>query len=211
MGNVKIKIARLAAVFGCVLALGLGLLMGAAPAQARAAAPPASAAAQLRSAAASADQVNPAGLLPQPGSSGYFGIINAYSDGYCLGIKGGSVTPGTPAVLWNCNGNKDQEWEWGNEDGTSGYYQLVNKDNLCLGINGGVDTNGNYLVAYNCLGTNHPDQYWAYVDGPSGCSGGTVLWNLDGGVIGTNGGSLAENTEIVIWNYQARCNNQIWI
>jgi hypothetical protein len=201
MGNVKIKVGRLAALLGCALALGL--LVGAAPVQARAATPPPDAAA--------AAQVSPDGLLPPPGSSGSFEIIGAYTNGYCLGIKGGSTTPGTPAVLWNCNGNPDQQWRWVHV--TSGYGELENGHNDCLGINAGNDTEGNYLVAFTCYNnsTTHPDQFWTEVAAPSGCSGGSALGDLDGGVAGTKGGSVAENTEIVIWNYQVKCNNQIWI
>jgi hypothetical protein len=139
--------------------------------------------------------------------------------GICLGIAGGLPTVGTDAVIWNCNTNPDQQWNYNNSTvGPNGeiYYQFRSNDNnLCLGVAGGSTTEGAHVVGWTCLGTNHPDQYWAIENGPNPCSslgGGIILRNLkDGYVIGTQGGSLKEGTPLVQRNYQNACNNQIWL
>ena len=190
MINVNTKTARLAAVFGCAITLGLSVLAAAAPAHAGT-------------------------VTPDATSSHTFVLVNQAS-GYCMGIEGGSSTVGTDAVQWNCNGNPDQQWSIRSIDNVNGlaYFQIENNDNLCLGVAGGSATEGAGLVGFTCLGTNHQDQWWEFNSGPvnnSPCPGYIYLQNLkDGYVIGTQGGSLAEGAHLVQWKFQNTCNNQWW-
>jgi len=206
MNNLKTKTVRLAAVFGSALTLGVSVLVTTAPAQARAVAPPGTTA-RPHPAAASARPLGSFVAIPVAGTTSTFEIVN-YASGYCLGIKGGSSTPGTDAVQWNCNGNPDQQWRIRATDGD--YAQFENNDNLCLGVASGSTAEGANLIAWTCLGTNHPDQYWANID--SSCAGYEPLVNLKSNwVMGTQGGSSAEGTDLVQWNWQDSCNNQYWL
>jgi hypothetical protein len=152
-----------------------------------------------------------------------FPIQNQASRGasYCLGIKGGLKTPGTPAVVWTCNGHLDQQWHWGDTVSVNGinYSQLVNGLGQCLGTNGGAIYQGVGLVSYTCYGPSHPDQWW---DAPqfTDCNNGHFIYNeaavLDSNfpgllVVGTQGGVISDGTPIVLWNFQSSCNNQMWV
>jgi hypothetical protein len=209
MSKFKTKVVRLAAVLGCVLTLGVGVLMAAAPAQARAVTPsgvhPAVASAQLLGGSFEA--------VPVVGDSPYFTIQN-YVTNYCLGIQGGSTTIGTDAVVWNCNGNPDQLWRWEGTPNAYNFLHLENGNNQCLGVAGGSTAEGAHLINWNCV--NHPDQYWGPLASGPTCRNNTAVpaWealeNNDGWVVGTQGGSSAEGTALVQWNFQAKCNNQYW-
>jgi len=91
--------------------------------------------------------------------AGKFTLPN-YNSGQCLGVLDGANN--TWAVQGSCK-TPDQTWTVGQEDGTSGYYQLINGSNECLGVNGGSTANGADVVGWQCLGTSSPDQYWAWV------------------------------------------------
>lgn len=211
MSNFKTRAARLGAVFGCALTLGLGVLAAAAPAQARAVTTP-----DTHPAATSAHLLG-GSFKAIPAASGTFEIIN-YVTGYCLGMQGGSSAVGTLAVVWNCNGNPDQQWHV-KATNAEGFQQFENNSGLCLGVQGGSTAEGANLVGYTCYGTSHPDQYWASLDseasgGPS-CSGYEPFGNYadatgSGWVVGTQGGTSAEGDHLVQWNWQKACNNQYW-
>jgi hypothetical protein len=145
-------------------------------------------------------------------------INNWVNTSMCLGIRGGLSTPGTPAVLWHCNGNPDQQWHWGNAAVYNGiqYKQLVNGHGQCLGTNGGNIGLAVKLVSYTCYGSNHPDQYWV-APTYTNCGSGHFIYDaaaiLDGSllVIGTAGGNTSTNgTSIILWPFQDSCNDQMW-
>lgn len=48
-------------------------------------------------------------------SDGTTGRLVSYWWGLCLGTNQGSMQPETKTILWNCNGNPDQRWYWGNQ------------------------------------------------------------------------------------------------
>jgi hypothetical protein len=144
-----------------------------------------------------------------PGYS--FGPIYNAGTGWCLGITGGDDD--APAIQWNCNGDKDQQWHVGQANSAfPSYYQIVNDDNQCLGISGGKTTEDTQAVGWTCLGSSHMDQYW-YIDLAS-CDGISdfSLWNLGSEyVLGVQGGSITEGAPVVQFAWQSNtCNNQNW-
>lgn len=134
----------------------------------------------------------------------------------CMGTSGGHNN--TNAVLWQCQVNaKNQYWHFsGSPIYVTGqpFYNLVNANNDCLGTSGGNVGEGTDVVAWGCLGTSHPDQYWwAYA---TTCSGYYILLNAKAfeknllEVVGVAGGVIKDGTDLVLWKWQQKCNNQGW-
>ena len=86
-----------------------------------------------------------------PASADTYGAISNVYTGYCLGIWQNSTAPGTNAVQWGCNGNRDQQWHW---DGT----HLITGDGQCLGIWQGSTGEAANAVQWPCNG--NLDQSW---------------------------------------------------
>ena len=181
--NFKTKAARLAAVLGCVITLSLIAFT------------PAQAATTTGHPQASRSVV---GLLAQNATnSDPFFVVNANS-GLCLGISGGADD--APAVQWTCETVANQEWHWGSELGSTGYYQLVNGDGQCLGVAG--TSEGARIYGWTCTGA--ANQYWDPVDGKYG----TVLWDYNSGmVVGVAG--TAVGAPVVQWDFTGAL-NQYW-
>jgi hypothetical protein len=71
----------------------------------------------------------------------------------CLDAYGWGTTNGTQAVIWDCTGGVNQQWNV-NADGT-----ITNAlSNLCLDANGRGTTNGTQLVLWSCSGQSN--QQW---------------------------------------------------
>ena len=152
-------------------------------------------------AVAGAGELHPAAAPP----AGTFSLRNYNSPHYCLGITGGEDD--AAAIQWDCNGAPDQTWHRGNEDGTSGYYQIINGDGECLGVYQISTTEGATVVGWQCVA--HPNQYWAWDE--SSESGYYYLSDYNSGqVVGVLGNSTAEGAQIVQWPNQHTPNNQLW-
>jgi hypothetical protein len=151
-----------------------------------------------------AGELNAALSLP-PG--GTFSLANYNSDD-CLGIASGEDNTGS--IQWDCTGAVDQTWNLGQEDGTSGYYQLINGDGECLGVYDASTAAGADVVGWQCLGTGHPDQYWGWAQSAAD-PGYYYLVNYNSGqVLGVWNNSAAEGAQIVQWPDQNTPNNQLW-
>lgn len=131
----------------------------------------------------------------------------------CLGIAGGNMTDGTPAVQWTCNGHVDQEWVVAPTN--NGWYELVNQatyDNgdptnwSCLGVAGGSLALGAIMVIWHCNG--HLDQQWA--PGPTASGAPSTITDRNSGmVIAVNGGGTADGLNIIQW-YSGNTNDKLW-
>jgi len=85
--------------------------------------------------------------------------------GWCMGVAAGNPASGTPLILWDCNGNADQNWTpatfWGS------FVQLKSGINsgLCAGLTNGSTSNGTQLRNITCHGTPNAsdDQGWLAV------------------------------------------------
>jgi hypothetical protein len=157
------------------------------------------AAAATASGQAHASQILTASSVPlQSGTaSDPFFVVNDNS-GLCLGISGGRSD--APAVQWNCEAVANQEWHWGSELGSTGYFQLINGDGQCLGIGGGSTRAGAPAYGWTCNG--HHDQYWF-------ASGGVATDYNSQLVLGVAGGSTAVGAAVVQWPYTGAA-NQFW-
>jgi hypothetical protein len=148
---------------------------------------------------------------PAEASDSYFQIVSAVNNDLCIGISGGSLTPGAHAVAYTCLNHADQFWTPTDCTSNGQYCELENLDDVCLALDAGSTFNGNYVIGYTCLNSpsKHPDQYWEF--GNDGqCGGFPIVDMKDGRVIGMQGGVVASGTDLVEWNDQHMCNNQQW-
>jgi hypothetical protein len=140
--------------------------------------------------------------------------------GWCMGVAGGNPAPGTSLILWQCNGNADQNWTpatfWGS------YVQLRNgiNSNLCAGLAGGSTNNGTQLQNNTCHSPNSSDdQGWLpqffmwdatghacnyYKNQKAAAAGLTRVFGVSGGA-----GFVKNGTNIILWDYLAH-SDQIW-
>jgi hypothetical protein len=147
--------------------------------------------------------------LAQTVPVGTFKLVNYYSS-WCAGVASGEDNTG--AIQWGCTAAVDQTWNLGAEDGTTGYYEVINGDGECLGVYNGSTAAGADVVGWQCLGTvTNPDldQYWAWVQ--SSESGFYYLKNLKSGqVLGVLNNSTSQGAQLVQWPDQNMPNNQLW-
>jgi len=141
-------------------------------------------------------------------------LHNFLNNSYCLGIAGGGG-PGSKAVLWLCNGHKDQQWMLGAEhvSGTSYEWQLKNEDGWCLGVAGASRTEGADLVAWNCESyAKDSNEYWEPQLNQNGSLAFANYVDVFNQVIGVAGSVMAEGQPIVQWPYQPGPGdlNQFW-
>ncbi len=81
--------------------------------------------------------------------TGYTSIVAA-STGKCVGITGGSTTPGTASVQWRCNGAADQQWT---VRPLNGGYQIVDQSSgQCLWPSAGSTSSGTPARAEHLFG-----------------------------------------------------------
>jgi hypothetical protein len=150
--------------------------------------------------------------IPDAPTVGDFYIVNYNSlgidEGLCLGITGGEDEK--PAVQWTCNESANQTWHWGEELGTTGFWQLINGDGECLGVAGGSEDEGADIVGWTCLGTGHKDQYWT-PDTTYDYEGFLPIFNYKSSyVVGVAGNSTAIGASVVQWHFEDELNNQFW-
>jgi hypothetical protein len=143
-----------------------------------------------------------------PDQPGNFALRNLPILSRCLGIEQNSSKD---AGIWNCTYANDQSWHLGQEEGTSGYYQVINAYGQCLGVAGGSDVEGAQVVGWTCEPT-HPDQYWTF-DLACETAGTFFVFNYHSGyVLGVAGGEKYNGAPVVQWRWQEECsNNQVWV
>jgi hypothetical protein len=115
--------------------------------------------------------------------------------GRCLDIGNNSITNGTQAEIWGCNGGTNQSWAYTSSK------QLVAYGNKCLDASDNGTSNGTQVIIWDCNGQTN--QQWNV--------------NSDGTVTGVNSGlcldvtnaGIADGTLLELWS----CNggaNQRW-
>lgn len=97
-------------------------------------------------------------------SAGYYQI--EWKTGQCLGVAGGSTSPGARVVSWDCGGlrHPDQYWLiFTSTDCTAGgkpYHPIVNyKSGLVIGVSGGSLATGAHIVIFPYQGVCN-NQFW---------------------------------------------------
>jgi hypothetical protein len=107
----------------------------------------------------------------------------------CLDLTGGSTDNGTPIDIWDCLGNTNQKWVYG-QDFAIRYQANTSK---CIDLPGSSTANGNKLWLWDCNGGNQ--QQW---------KGGGV-YQFESGLDSTKcmdlgGGDTTNGNKLEIWD-----------
>ncbi|MBK3632638.1 ricin-type beta-trefoil lectin domain protein [Streptomyces sp. MBT97] len=132
-------------------------------------------------------------VRPPAGTDG--ALVVGKQSGRCLDMFDSTLTNGTQAELWDCNGGSNQAWTYTSRK------ELVVYGNKCLDAYNLGTTNGTKVVIWDCNGQNN--QKWNVN------TDGTVT-NVNAGLcLDANGAGTANRTPIVLWTC-GTADNQRW-
>ncbi|MCD9874560.1 RICIN domain-containing protein [Streptomyces guryensis] len=132
-------------------------------------------------------------VRPLPGANG--SQVVGKQSGRCLDIYNNTITNGTQAELWDCNGGQNQAWTYTSRK------ELVVYGNKCLDAYNQGTTNGTKVVIWDCNGQNN--QKWNVN------SDGT-LTNVNAGLcLDAYNNGTANGTSMVLWSCGTG-DNQKW-
>ncbi|MFI5960906.1 ricin-type beta-trefoil lectin domain protein [Streptomyces asoensis] len=132
-------------------------------------------------------------VRPLTGTDG--ALVVGKQSGRCLDMFDSTLTNGTQAELWDCNGGSNQAWTYTSRK------ELVVYGNKCLDAYNLGTTNGTKVVIWDCNGQNN--QKWNVN------ADGTVT-NVNAGLcLDANGAGTANRTPIVLWTC-GTADNQRW-
>ncbi|MFG2468522.1 ricin-type beta-trefoil lectin domain protein [Streptomyces canus] len=132
-------------------------------------------------------------VRPLPGTNGTLAV--GTQSGRCLDIYDNTLTNGTQAELWDCNGGQNQQWTYTSRK------ELVVYGNKCLDAYNLGTTNGTKVVIWDCNGQNN--QKWNVN------SDGTIT-NVNAGLcLDAYGAGTANGTQTVLWSCGGQA-NQKW-
>jgi hypothetical protein len=132
-------------------------------------------------------------VRPLPGANGTLAV--GKQSGRCLDVYDNTITNGTQAELWDCNGGQNQAWTYTSRK------ELVVYGNKCLDAYNRGTTNGTKVVIWDCNGQSN-QQWNVNSDG--------TLTNVNAGLcLDANNNGTANGSLLVLWS----CNggdNQKW-
>jgi hypothetical protein len=134
-------------------------------------------------------------------TTGPFTLHN-YQTGLCLGVKGGTPTPGTPLITWHCDGSANQRWTRGYAT-KGGHVPLINGvgPDRCL-VTGNAN-NGTAATIDSCASSGSFNR-WLPIYAGTDLSGHECYRFAKNGtqnkVIGVKGGNIAVGTPIILWD-----------
>ena len=132
-------------------------------------------------------------VRPLPGAGG--NQVVGKQSGRCLDIYDNTITNGTQAELWDCNGGQNQAWTYTSRK------ELVLYGDKCLDANNAGTTNGTQVVIWDCNGQNN--QKWNVN------SDGTIT-NVNAGLcLDSYNNGTANGSNIVLWSCNGQ-DNQKW-
>ncbi|MFE2416015.1 ricin-type beta-trefoil lectin domain protein [Streptomyces hokutonensis] len=132
-------------------------------------------------------------VQPIPGTNG--NLVVGTGSGRCADIYNNTITNGTQAEIWDCNGGQNQAWTYTSRK------ELVVYGNKCLDAYNNGTTNGTKVVIWDCNGQNN--QKWtANSDG--------TLTNVNAGLcLDASGAATANGTLLILWTC-GTASNQKW-
>lgn len=132
-------------------------------------------------------------VRPLPGANSTLAV--GTQSGRCLDVYDNTITNGTQAELWDCNGGQNQQWTYTSRK------ELVVYGNKCLDAYNLGTTNGTKVVIWDCNGQNN--QKWNVN------SDGTIT-NVNAGLcLDANGAGTTNGTLMVLWTCNSQ-DNQKW-
>ncbi|MGW0582950.1 ricin-type beta-trefoil lectin domain protein [Streptomyces sp. NPDC002920] len=132
-------------------------------------------------------------VKPLPGANG--NLVVGKQSSRCLDLYNSTITNGTQAEIWDCNGGQNQSWTYTSRK------ELVVYGNKCLDAYNLGTTNGTKVVIWDCNGQNN--QKWNVN------SDGTIT-NVNAGLcLDVNGAATGNRSPIVLWSCGG-ADNQSW-
>jgi hypothetical protein len=139
----------------------------------------------------------PASLLIDPSvASAAPTALTSAASGRCLDVSGGTATPGTAVVIWDCNGGANQQWEL-----TSAGELRTLGGTRCLDTSGNQAAAGTPLVIWTCNGGANQKFRLNSDDSITGQRSGLC--------VDVEGRSTANGTVIQLWHCNGQT-NQRW-
>ncbi|MEO3814872.1 ricin-type beta-trefoil lectin domain protein [Sphaerisporangium sp. B11E5] len=141
-----------------------------------------------------ADETFTVTLLPPTGAPAGTALRGTHS-GRCLDVTNASQTSGAQTVIWDCNGQPNQQWT------STAAGELRVYGTKCLDVNGAGSADGTAVIIWDCNGQNN--QKWRLnADGSITAIGANKC--LDVSAFGT-----ANGTRVQIWSCTG-ATNQKW-
>ncbi|NEB03560.1 ricin-type beta-trefoil lectin domain protein [Streptomyces sp. SID13726] len=132
-------------------------------------------------------------VRPLPGANSTLAV--GTGSGRCLDLYNNTITNGTQAELWDCNGGQNQQWQYTSRK------ELVVYGDKCLDAYNLGTTNGTKVVIWDCNGQNN--QKW-------NVNGDGTITNVNAGLcLDANGAGTANGTQMVLWTCNGQ-SNQKW-
>ncbi|MDQ0688129.1 hypothetical protein QF032_007170 [Streptomyces achromogenes] len=132
-------------------------------------------------------------VRPLPGADG--SLVVGKQSGRCLDMFDSTITNGTQAEIWDCNGGSNQAWTYTSRK------ELVVYGNKCLDAYNRGTSNGTKVVIWDCTGQNN--QKW-------NVNGDGTITNVNAGLcLDAYGAATANRTPIVLWTCGGG-DNQKW-
>ncbi|MFF6803278.1 RICIN domain-containing protein [Streptomyces sp. NPDC012616] len=132
-------------------------------------------------------------VRPLPGANG--SLVVGKQSGRCLDMFDSTITNGTQAEIWDCNGGSNQAWTYTSRK------ELVVYGNKCLDAYNRGTSNGTKVVIWDCTGQNN--QKW-------NVNGDGTITNVNAGLcLDAYGAATANRTPIVLWTCGGG-DNQKW-
>lgn len=122
------------------------------------------------------------------------------TDGLCMGVQGGNMTPGTPIISWRCDGTNNQFWGMDTNSGAPNTFLLRNLANPseCLSVFEEATYLDAPLVIWPCKAfSDNADQRWSRADTVS-----APIYNFNSGLQILPGGFMppGQGAAIVQWD-----------
>ncbi|MCW8380402.1 ricin-type beta-trefoil lectin domain protein [Streptomyces justiciae] len=132
-------------------------------------------------------------VRPLPGANST--LVVGTGSSRCLDVYNNTLTNGTQAELWDCNGGQNQQWTYTSRK------ELVVYGNKCLDAYNSGTSNGTKVVIWTCNGQNN--QKWNVN------SDGTIT-NVNAGLcLDAYNAATANGTAMVLWTCNGQT-NQKW-
>lgn len=132
-------------------------------------------------------------VQPIPGANG--NLVVGTGSGRCVDVYNNTITNGTQAEIWDCNGGQNQAWTYTSRK------ELVVYGNKCLDAYNSGTTNGTKVIIWDCNGQNN--QKWtANSDG--------TLTNVNAGLCLDASGAATANGTLLILYTCGTATNQKW-
>jgi streptogrisin C len=126
------------------------------------------------------------------GEGGIIGLA-----GKCVDVKGWNSANTTPVILYDCNGQDNQKWEWRAQD------QSIRSLGKCLDVDHGDPDNGTRVLLFDCQGS--VNQQWVQTQNRG------IMNPSSGRCLDVPNGNTENGTQLIIYDCQGSINQKWYI